>query len=147
MLSIYTKETYSEICEFLGLIGTKYTSKIPNKLLKLFEDNKSEEYIPHINPHISIKEQSINEDTLTIIALLNLKYWCKDEKERQRLKSIYIENEKAYRKMLEEKYDSSDIFKSKESINNKNTSNMLMCIESIPFHKKIWIKIKQFFKK
>ncbi len=146
-MSIYTKETYSEICEFLGLIGTKYTSKIPKKLLELFEDNKSEKYIPHINPHMPIKEQSINEDTLTMIALLNFKYWCKDEKERQRLKNIYIENEKAYQKMLEEKYDSSNIFKSKENMNNKKINNMLMRIENIPFYKKMWIKIKQFFKK
>lgn len=146
-MSSYTKETYSEICEFLGLIGTKYTSKIPKKLLELFETNKSEKYIPHINPYIPIKEQGIKEDTLTIIALLNLKYWCKEEKEKQRLKNIYIQNEKEYQKMLEEKYDSSNIFQSKEKINNKKTNSMLMRIERIPFYKKIWIKIKRFFKK
>lgn len=146
-MSSYTKETYSEICEFLGLIGTKYTSKIPPKLLELFEANKSERYVPHINPHIPIKEQGIKEDTLTIIALLNLKYWCKEEKEKQRLKKVYIQNEKEYQKILEEKYDSSNIFQSKERINNKKTTNMLMRIETIPFHKKIWIKIKYFFKK
>lgn len=145
-MSSYTKETYSELCEFLGLIGTKYTSKIPPKLLELFETNKSEKYIPHINPYIPIKEQGIKEDTLTIIALLNLKYWCKEE-EKQRLKSIYIQNEKEYQKMLEEKYDSSNIFQSKERINNQKTTNMLMHIETIPFYKKIWIKIKQFLTK
>ncbi len=99
-MNTYTKETYSEICEFLRLIGNKYVNKIPSKLLQLFEKNQSNDYIPHINPNIPIKEQSLNEDTLAIIALLNLKYWCNDKDERNRLKGIYKSNEYIYQEKL-----------------------------------------------
>ena len=71
----YTSETYGEVCEFLGLLGKKYINKIPRNLLRFFEKRKDESYVPHINPDLPIKEQKLNSDTLTIIAILNLKYW------------------------------------------------------------------------
>lgn len=113
VLSAYTKETYSEICEFLGLLGNKYIVKIPSKLLQLFEKNKSENYIPHIDPNIPIKDQSLHEDTLTMIAILNLKYWCEDENEIKRLKEIYKNNEDLYQEELKEKYSNDNLFKNR----------------------------------
>lgn len=113
-MSTYTKETYSEICEFLELVGNKYVNKIPGKLLQLFEENKSNDYVPHINPNIPIKEQSLNEDTLAIIALLNLKYWCDDEDEISRLTEIYKSNERIYQEKLKEQFNYDNIFKDKK---------------------------------
>lgn len=114
-MNTYTKETYSEICEFLGLIGNKYVSKIPSKLVQLFEENQSKDYIPHINPNIPIKEQSLKEDTLAIIALLNLIYWCEDEDEINRLKEIYRSKENIYQEKLKEQFNTNNIFKNKQS--------------------------------
>ena len=99
-MSTYTKETYSEVCEFLGLLGAYYISKLPNKLVELFEENKSEEYVPHIKTNIPIKDQSLSEDTLAIIAVLNLQYWCEDENEIKRLKEVY----KKMKKNIKEHY-------------------------------------------
>lgn len=147
-MSTYTKETYSEICEFLGLLGNKYVDKIPSKLLELFENNKSKKYVPHINSNIPIKEQRLSENTLAIIALLNLKYWCKDEDEKQMLKGIYRENEKKYQNLMREKYNLSNVFKAEEKIvinNEIPNNNMLIKFENVPFYKKMWLKIKQLF--
>jgi len=143
-MSTYTKETYSEICEFLGLIGNKYVSKIPSKLLQMFEENKSEKYIPHINPSIPIKEQSLNEDTLAIIALLNLKYWCNDEDEINRLKEIYINNECIYQEKLEKQFNSNNIFKDKQNKIEKTNTTEMIEYRKIPIYKKCinWIKRK-----
>lgn len=145
-MSTYTKETYSEICEFLGLLGTKYVCKIPSKLLQLFENNKSENYTSHINPNIPIKEQSLNEDTLTLIAILNLKYWCEDENERQRLTTIYKNNEDLYQEELKERFNSNNIFKSKtKEYEIVNTTEMIE-YKPLPFYKKWVNKIKDIFK-
>ena len=57
---------------------------------------------------------------MAIIALLNLQYWCKDEKEKKRLKSVYAQNEKKYQDMLYEKYNPNDIFKKKDETVTEN---------------------------
>lgn len=143
-MSTYTKETYSEICEFLGLIGNKYVNKIPSKLLQLFEENQSNDYIPHINPSIPITEQSLNEDTLVIIAVLNLKYWCDDEDEINRLKEIYKSNERIYQEKLKEQFNPNNIFKDKQNKYEKINTTEMIEYRTIPIYKRCinWIKRK-----
>ncbi len=136
----YTKETYSEVCEFLELLGAYYINKLPSKLLELFKENKSEEYEPHIKTNIPIKEQSLSEDTLAIIAILNLQYWCEDENEIKRLKEVYQKNEEEYQKALQEKYNSNNIFKNrKKQYESTNTTEMIK-YNPLPFYKR-WINI------
>ena len=60
-----------------------------------FNQEKDEEYIKRINPDIPIKDQALNEETLAIIAWLNLEYWCQDENEKKRLREIYERNEQS----------------------------------------------------
>ena len=56
------------------------------------------------------------EETLALIAMLNLQYWCKDENEKERLKSIYAENERKYQNELREKYNPDNLFKNKQRV-------------------------------
>ena len=139
-MSTYTKETYSEVCEFLGLLGAYYISKLPNKLVELCEENKSEEYVPHIKTNIPIKDQSLSEDTLAIIAVLNLQYWCEDENEIKRLKEVYKKNEEEYQRTLQEKYNSDDIFKNKRKQYEPTNTTEMVEYKSLPFYKR-WINI------
>ena len=48
--------------------------------------------------------------------MLNLQYWCKDENEKERLKSIYAENERKYQNELREKYNPDNLFKNKQRV-------------------------------
>ena len=56
------------------------------------------------------------EETLTLIAMLNLQYWCKDENEKERLKSVYAENKRKYQDELREKYNPDNLFKNKQRV-------------------------------
>ena len=78
-VSIKTRQAYSEIDEFLGLLSEEQRNEIPKKLREFFKEEKDTEYIKNIDRNIPIKEQNLKEETLAIIALLNLQYWCKDE--------------------------------------------------------------------
>lgn len=115
-LSINTRQAYSEIDEFLGLITEEKRNEIPKKLRQFFKEEKDNDYHKNINVNIPIKDQNLKEETLAIIALLNLQYWCKDEKEKQRLQQIYANNENKYQAELREKYNPDNIFKKKENI-------------------------------
>ena len=56
--------------------------KIPQKLREFFKEERDTNYIKGINPTKPIKNQNLKEETLGIIALLNLQYWCEDENEK-----------------------------------------------------------------
>ena len=112
-LSIVTRQAYAEIDTFLDLLDEYYRNKIPPKLREYFKKEKDVNYIKNINPNQPIKEQNLKEETLALIAMLNLQYWCEDENEKKELKRIYEENEKKYQIKLREKYNPDNIFKNK----------------------------------
>lgn len=139
-----TKEAYGEICEFLDLLGDNYKNEIPKEVLKLFKENTKKGYIPHINPNTPIEEQKLKDRTLTLISILYLKYWCKDENEKDNLKKVYINNEIIYQNGLKEKYN-IDILKNKKV--NKNTDNLeLIEYKKTSILKKIIIIVKKFLR-
>lgn len=143
---IQTKQTYSEIDEFLELLDEKTRNEIPAKLREFFKKEKDNNYHKEINPNIPIKEQNLKKETLALIALLNLQYWCKDEKEKERLKQVYANNENKYQEALREKYNPDNIFK------NANTEKVkeevaLVEIKKEKWYEKIITFIKNLFKK
>lgn len=105
-ISLATRQAYSEIDAFLRVLDDSTVNKIPLKLREFFEREKDKNYIKEISADIPISEQNLKKETLAIIALLNLKYWCEDEEEKARLKKIYEENEKKYQSDLRNQYSS-----------------------------------------
>lgn len=148
-ISINTRRAYSEIDEFLGLLNEEQRNKIPPKLREFFKEEKDKEYFKNIDTNIPIKEQNLKEETLAIIALLNLKYWCTNDEEKKRLKEIYSQNEKKYQNMLSEKYNSDNIFKrntaNKVEENIQTRKNMQIVEYKEPRFKKIINAILSFF--
>ena len=116
-ISINTRQAYSEVDEFLELISDENRNKIPKKLIEFFQHEQDTNYIKGIDPNIPIKDQSLKKESLAIIALLNLQYWCEDENEKRRLKEVYAKNEKIYQEQLQVQYNPNEIFKKKETIN------------------------------
>ncbi|MBS1340980.1 MAG: hypothetical protein HP028_07420 [Clostridia bacterium] len=147
-IMIKTRQAYSEIDEFLGLLSEEQRNEIPKKLRDFFKEEKDQEYFKNIDKDIPIKDQNLKEETLAIIALLNLQYWCKDEEEKKRLQEIYAQNEKEYQDILYEKYNPNDIFKKKEETtienNNKIKEKMQMVEYKDPVFKRIINKILNF---
>lgn len=117
VISMDIRQSYSEVDEFLNLLTEEQRNKIPKNLRELFKLEKDKEYIKKINPNIPVKEQDLKEETLGIIAYLNLQYWCEDEEEKQRLKKVYEKNEKVYQEMFQIDYNPDELFKNKTLVN------------------------------
>lgn len=145
-ISITTKQAYSEIDEFLELLTSEEKNKIPKKLRDFFKMNKDKYYTKNINPNIPIKEQELKEETLAIIAFLNLKYWCEDEKEKERLKAIYLENERKYQETLKQK-QIKKIEKVEKTVAPKVEEIVLPVIKEENIFKKTINKILKMLKK
>lgn len=150
-VSLNTRQAYSEIDEFLALLTEEQRNEIPKKLRDFFKEEKDKEYVKNINKNIPIEDQNLKEETLAIIALLNLQYWCKDEEEKNRLKTIYAKNEKEYQDKLYKKYNPNDIFKRKEEKEQENyaesNENMQIVEYKESIVRKIINRILAFFNK
>lgn len=114
-------EVYSEVDEFIELLEEKEKNRIPYKIRQIFKEEKSKEYIKGIDRNKTIKEQHLKDDTLTIIAILNLEYLSESQQEKEELKVIYMRNEKEYQEKLREEFNPDDIFKKKEK--NRSVEN------------------------
>ena len=130
MLSANTRQAYTEIDNFIELLDEYNRNKVPKKLREYFKKEKDDTYTKTINPNIPIKEQNLKEETLALIAALNLQYWCEDEEEKRRLKKVYSDNEIKYQQQLREMYNSDDIFRIKnKKVELTNPNNELSIVE------------------
>lgn len=136
-----TRQAYSEVDEFLGLLSEEQRNEIPKKLRDFFKEEKDQEYFKNIDKDIPIKDQNLKEETLAIIALLNLQYWCKDEEEKKRLQEIYAQNEKEYQDMLYEKYNPNDIFKKKEGTTIENNNEIKEKMQMVEYKDSVFKRI------
>lgn len=143
-ISIATRQAYTEIDNFIELLDEYNKNKIPQKLREYFKKEKDKEYIKNINPNQPIKEQNLKEETLALIAMLNLQYWCEDENEKQRLKAIYAENERKYQDKLREKYNPDNLFKNKQKVVEEKIEETSMVEYKESIIKKILNKILNF---
>ena len=76
---------YSEVNAILNLLDEELLNKIPKKLRILISENKLNDYNVIIDPNIPLKEQKISREALSILAVLNYKYWCTGEIEKKKL--------------------------------------------------------------
>lgn len=143
-MNIKTKEIYSEVYQVLNLLGNEYIDKLPNSLLNMLKEKRNTNYNPQYIEDIPLNKQNIRKETLAIIALLHLNYWCDNEKEKLELKQILKNHEDKYQQELRNKYNSEDIFK--KHIQENIVKNQVSMIEyKEPLFKRIISKIKSIF--
>ena len=137
-----TKDAYVEVLSIIDLLEENQRSKIPKKLKDFFEKNKNQNYQANIVPDIPLEEQDLLQETIDILAMLKLNYWCTNE-EKEELLDLLNENEKKYQEQLLEKYNPDNLFKRREE-----TKVVLSEEESLIEYKKytLFDKIKIFIK-
>lgn len=144
-ISAQNRKMFSELDEFLNLLTEEERNEIPEEIREFYKTEKDKEYIKKIDINKPILEQNLMIETLSAIAVLNLKYWCKDEEEKKRLKKVYYENEMKHQEMLAKKYNPDNIF-SNEIKNKKEESATEEMIVQENIFKKIFNRIKSFLK-
>lgn len=143
------KQAYAEVDVFLNLLPDNERNKIPEKIINKIREEKDIHYEVNINPDIDIEKQNLKRETLAIIAMLNLKYWCDDEEERKRLKKVYEQNQEKVDRLIQVDFDPQRIFSNKKNENeeqNDNKDNLFPTIKKDSIFKRILNKIKVLFK-
>lgn len=143
-MNIKTKEIYSEVYQVLNLLGNEYIDKLPKSLLNMLKEKRDINYNPQYIEDIPLNKQNIKKETLAVLALLHLNYWCENEKEKLELKQVLKNNEDMYQQDIRNKYNPENMFiKNKREKIVENQVSMIEYKE--PLFKKIISKIKSRF--
>lgn len=121
------KEAYVEVVEILNNMDSKYVEKIPSQLIEFFINNSSKEYKFKLDKTIPFEEQHLKENTINILAMLNLNYWCESQEHRKYLLQKYYDNEMAYQNKIMERYSTEKLFKKRSKsivVPNKQEENI-----------------------
>lgn len=161
-----TKEdayAFAELLELLSFLDEESKNKIPKKLISIFETNALENYENHLSPELPLEEQNISEKTISYLGVICLNYWCDSEEEKQNLLNKVKENDIRKEQELREKYSYDKMFNNQKTseentmktnsisdnkqdkASNSNTSNLPIDYNSLPWYKKVFSKIRNFF--
>lgn len=142
------KQIYSEVYSILNLLGKSYIDRLPNKLYEMIKEQRDINYTPSYNLDLKFDKQNIKRETLSMIALFHLNYWCDTQEEKDKLQKLFNKNEQKYQTYIKENYDVNNAFKRRNLENEENIqksdSNITVYKESI--FKILINKFKSIFK-
>ncbi len=141
MISLQTKNTYSEIFELMKYIDRNDLNKIPEQVLVAIKENRNESYVPKID--LENINNSLSKDTLALYIWLYKTYMVKNKQEVQEINKILYDNEN--KKSIDV---TSNIFNKKildEKEEDKKDKELIVYKES--FIKKLINKLKKIFDK
>lgn len=144
-----TRQAYAEICAVLEYMPNEYVIKIPEKIIKLFQTEKLENYEPNINKSNPLDKNYLSKKTMVLIAMLNYQYWCPNKKVKDELYKQYLSNNHKYEKEIQGKYNTDNLFKNKktEKIETQEEIQALVEYKEKNFIQKLFDKIKSVFRK
>lgn len=105
-----TMMAYSEVYEILNLLNKEYKEKLPDELRAFFEEERLKDYKPEIDVNTSLIDQNLKRETIVLLAILNLNYWCDTPEEKQEILNEFSNNEKEIQELLV-KYGPDNLFK------------------------------------
>ena len=142
---------YKEVLEILKHIPIEDYNKISKNKIELFETNASKDYVFNYNPSKTLEEQEVSNIAKGIIILLFRDYWATEIQKnkiiaKQNYDRMKLEEEK------KEKYNTNNIFSNNyrnTGIDNKENKaeTTLVDIASMKWYKKIWLTLRNFFRR
>ncbi len=146
-MNLQTQEICSEVYSILNLLGESYIKKLPVSLYNLIQKEKKQDYNSQYDSKINLEQHNIRRESLAMIALFHLNYWCDSDEEKNKLKMLFRTNEEKYQAEIRERYNPDDIFKRRlAKTDEETTTNTLAMVEyKESVIKKILNKIRKFF--
>lgn len=136
------EEIYSELYSVLNLLGKSYIEKLPKQLYQLIENSRNPNYLPKYSFNEPLVNQNINRKTISMLALIDLNYWRKDNTEKQELVDILNRNKKTIDEYQSIKYNNDNLFKKDRVVEQKPIQD----VKIVKYKENFWTKIKKIFK-
>ena len=136
------EEIYSELYSVLNLLGKSYIEKLPKQLYQLIENSRNPNYLPKYSFNEPLVNQNINKKTISMLALIDLNYWRKDNTEKQELVDILNRNKKTIDEYQSIKYNYDNLFKKDRVVEQKPIQD----VKIAKYKENFWTKIKKILK-
>lgn len=136
------EEIYSELYSVLNLLGKSYIEKLPKQLYQLIENSRNPNYLPKYSFNEPLVNQNINRKTISMLALIDLNYWRKDNTEKQELVDILNRNKKMVDEYQSIKYNYDNLFKKDRVVEQKPIQD----VKIAKYKENFWTKIKKILK-
>ena len=137
---------YSEIYEILNLMEDEDKERVPQEIRDFFEEQRMKEYKPNIRTDIPLTEQNLKRETVVLLTILVINYWCDSEEEKQSFIDELEKNEKI-KKELQEKYNPDNLFKNRKKTKEDVVMEQVENVEMIQYKENLFAKLKKWFEK
>lgn len=111
-------KAYKEVIEIIAYFPEEAYNKIPKEKIKFYINNMDINYDFTIDPDVDLSKQNISKEANAIIVSLYQDYFATEE-ENEKIKKILELNEQKAEQEKRKKYNPNDLFKNKNSIENK----------------------------
>lgn len=148
MITEEYKNALVEVLEIINCLEDSEKKKIPDEIIKFYEENKSTTYKPNINLDDDISNINLMNKTREIIAGLYIDYLCNDETEKQNYINQLKQIEQKVETEKREIYNPDSIFKDRTQVIQKPISEdqSMVVAKKQNIFSKILDKIKKLFK-
>lgn len=136
---------YSEIYEILNLMEDEDKERVPQEVRDFFEEQRMKEYKPKIRTDIPLTEQNLKRETIVLLTILVINYWCDSEEEKQSFIDELEKNEKI--KMELQEYNPDNLFKNRRKTKEDVVIEQVKNVEMIQYQENLFTKLKKWFEK
>lgn len=144
MINTTDRQAFSDVSIIIKMMPNDMRQRIKPDFIKFVEENKDKDYVSNINENIPLEEQTLNEQTKTLLALIYREYLCSESTREELLKKEKIQIEEK-EKEKREKYEIKFKKEMKKHESKEEVDLILYKKESII--KKIFKKIKEVLNK
>lgn len=138
---------YSEVFEIINQLEDDLVNKIPQKLIEFLDEERDKNYSSKIDINIPLNEQKINRNTIVLLTILNLNYWCETKEEKQELLKILNENEEKVKQKERQLKEGNFNNLFKENVNEIENNTDLVQYKKESLIQKLFHKIKKLLNK
>ena len=140
-------EACTEVSTILNYLDRDEYNKIPSNIIKVIEENKSNDYIFKYDENMELRKQELLEETKAILYNLFRDYLSTPEQKEKIIKMQMEERQQLEEKKMQQ-YNVNNIFKKDKGIEEVNEESVaLVEIKKDSFITKLINKIKSFFKR
>ena len=136
---------YSEMYEILNLMEDEDKERVPQEVRDFFEEQRMKEYKPKIRTDIPLTEQNLKRETVVLLTILVINYWCDSEEEKQSFIDELEKNEKI--KMELQEYNPDNLFKNRRKTKEDVVMEQVENVEMIQYKENLFTKLKKWFEK
>lgn len=139
------KRAYTEVYQVLENMPKEYRDKIPKNIFQMLKTARIEGYKQEIEKENPIDSSKLSKQAMTILAVLNYRYWCPNRKVKNDLYKICAKNEEKVQKEIQQNLN--DLFKNKRKDKAQDNTKVEENLAMVKYKDSIFTQIVKLIKK